>query len=151
LPSGATDVVEVVQRVDLPGRPDVEIPVGAVRAADERRVDTRVGGGLDVGLVVADEQHGVGVEVGERPVDGVGVRFPEVEALDRVLAAVGRVEQPRDLEVVEEEVDRLLLVRTDDASGDVEVGQRVDVLGGYDKAYRRRAAQRSSVSTRAIG
>jgi len=91
--------VEVVERVDVPGGPDVEIPVRSVRATDERGVDPGVLRGPDVGLVVADVERRVGVEVRQRLFEVVGVGLPEPEALDRRLSAVGRVEQPRYLEV----------------------------------------------------
>jgi len=73
------DVVQVREPIDLPGRPDVQLPVAAVGATDERGVDARVLGGAHVGLVVADEQRVAGVEVAERLFDVVGVRLTELE------------------------------------------------------------------------
>lgn len=57
------DAHEVVEVVDLIGGMTGKVGRPPVGAADERGVDTRVVGGEDVGLVVADEDRRLGVEV----------------------------------------------------------------------------------------
>jgi len=89
--------VEILKGVDIPCGPDVELPVGAVGPADERRVDAGVFGGLDIRFVVADEQRGVGVEIRPRALKVVGIWLSEIETFDGCLSAVGRLEEPPDL------------------------------------------------------
>ena len=56
------------------------------------------------------------------------VRLTKREALDSCRASVGGVEQRCEVEMLEQEVDGLLLVRTDDAQRGVELRQCREVV-----------------------
>ena len=130
--TSTTDRDEIVEIRHVVGGGDGEVELLAVGTADERGVDPGVVSGAHVGLVVADEQRRLRVQLREHAIDVVGVGFLPAETLRGGVAADRGVEHLPDAVVVEHVVDGLLLVRGDDPQRRVDVPQhrhvRVEIL-----------------------